>query len=130
MQTLNDKTSHLIMYCLELCLDPKKGYQDFGKAMKVELEDLRFHLVLPGLLDVNLCMDKVNRSFGPRWGLAKLGCWSEFVLVWQGGLVEIQKPPKVWSCSFFIPSGVQGVGASIKNPILPPPLIPPPSGGG
>lgn len=62
MKTLVDKTSHLIMYCLELSLDPRKGYQAFGTAMKVELEDLRFHLVLPGLLDINLCLDKANKS--------------------------------------------------------------------
>ena len=50
---------------VELCLDPRRGYKNFGEAVMKEVGDLRFHLVLPGILDINLIMDSANKAFQP-----------------------------------------------------------------
>ena len=65
MKALVEKMEHFLLYMLELSIDPRHNYQDFGKAMVNEFSDVRFHLVLPGLLDINMVMDEANRSLQP-----------------------------------------------------------------
>eukprot|EP00973_Karenia_brevis_P092477 12412603-Karenia_brevis.AAC.1 len=62
MQTLVDKMEHLLMYMLELYLDPWHACQEFGGAMMEEFKDFRLHLVLPGILDINIVLDEANKA--------------------------------------------------------------------
>ena len=52
-------------YAVELSLDPRHAYVDFGTALLEEFKDIRLHLVLPGLLDCNLVLDEANKSLQP-----------------------------------------------------------------
>ena len=61
-QTLVDKMSHLMTYCVDLSLDPRKGCKDFGEPMRVESEDLRAHVVLPWHLEILVCVRKSNKQ--------------------------------------------------------------------
>lgn len=62
MQALCDKMDHFLLYFVELSIDPRKEYKAFGCQMVVELSDLRFHFVLPGILDINLVHGVLLRS--------------------------------------------------------------------
>ena len=92
LQTLVDKKEHWLMYMVELYLDPRRSHQDFGNAIMKEFEDLRLHLVLPGVLDINLVMDQANRSLQHLgvnlWAAAGVRKRGEITL---GGLVLRQK---------------------------------------
>ena len=50
---------------LELSIDPRHNYEEFGRAMVKEFSDVRFHLVLPGILDINKVLDEANRGLQP-----------------------------------------------------------------
>ena len=56
---------HFLMYMLELSIDPRHSYEQFGKAMVQEFEDVRFHIVLRGILDINELLDEANRGLQP-----------------------------------------------------------------
>ena len=65
MKGLCDKMDHFLLYMLELSIDPRRKYLEFGQAMVHEFSDVRFHLVLPGILDINLVLDEANRGLQP-----------------------------------------------------------------
>ena len=76
MQVLNSKMEHLLMYGLELSLDPRYKYLELGASIVQEYKDIRFHLVLPGILDCNEILDDVNKqlqSLGVNiWGAFRI----------------------------------------------------------
>ena len=39
---------------VELSIDPRHKYKAYGQAMAEELSEVRFHLMLPGILDINM----------------------------------------------------------------------------
>ena len=65
MKALCEKMDQFLMYMLELSLDPRRKYEEFGQAMVKEFSDVRFHLVLPGILDINEVLDEANRGLQP-----------------------------------------------------------------
>ena len=65
MKALCEKMDHFLMYMLELSLDPRHNYAEYGQAMVKEFSDVRFHLVLPGILDINQVLDEANRGLQP-----------------------------------------------------------------
>ena len=76
LQVLTDKVEHLLMYALELSLDPRHKYMEFGMSILQEFKDIRFHLVLPGILDCNEILDDANKqlqSLGVNiWGAFRI----------------------------------------------------------
>jgi len=48
---------------VSLSLDPRNESYKFGQEHRKMLSDLRFHLVLPGILDINNIMETATKAF-------------------------------------------------------------------
>jgi len=65
MKALNDKMEQFLLCLLELSIDPKHQFKELGGAVVKEFSDVRFHLVLPGILDINIVLDEANQALQP-----------------------------------------------------------------
>ena len=65
LQEFLARSDDMYLYAFELASETLKAHADMGKSWKGRMQDIRFWIVLPGILDMLLIMNSFNESTQP-----------------------------------------------------------------